>query len=237
MRSGAVILGAMAFCWAPASADELAAVEKQILKKWQEHRSMRAKLTQTETTVAKENQATKRGEGTYAFLRKGDQIMSRFEMKSTMELKVGDQTMKFDFATLRVCDGKHTYELTERVGKQTARKSRPDPMRAADLKTFLATLRATSNLKLLAEQTVNDQAAFVLESTPKSKLPGRRQRTMVYYFSKEHGVLLKEEARGKDGKVVQSTAYTDLEFDVKIDPKQFKFEAPEGVTVQDTTGD
>ena len=236
MRSLTLILGVAVLGTALAQADELASAEKQILENWHKLRSMRAKLIETETTEAKGNKATKRGKGTYEFVRKGDEILSRLETTSAMELKVGDQSLKFDFATLQICDGKYSYELSERVGVKTARKTKPDALRPADLKTFLKTLQTEDDLKLLPEQKVDDQVAFVLEATPKNKALGRPYKTLVYYFSKDHGVLLKQEARDTDGKVVQSSVYSDFEFDVKIDPDRFKFEAPKGVQVQDLTG-
>ena len=236
MQSFLLVMGAMAFCAVTARAEELASVEKQIIQRWQKHRSMRAKLTQSETTEAKGNKATQEGEGVFEFMRKGDQVLCRLETKSSMKLAVGDQNLTFDFATLRVCDGTFTYELSERMGTKTARKTRPDPLSAADVKTLLATLHGANTLKLLDEQTVGNQRVFAIEATPQSNAPGRPYKTMVYYFSQEHGVLIRQEARDPKGKVVQSTEYSQLEFDGKIDPKRFEFKAPEGVIVRDLSG-
>ncbi len=236
IQSCAVVLGALTLCGATARADDLASVEKEVLKKWRKHRSVKAKVTQDEATEAQGNKASKHGEGTYEFVRKDGDVLFREEIKSSMDLDAGGQKITFKFATLIVCDGQDTYELSERVGMMTAVKHKPDPMSGADLSAFFEALRARNNLKLLDEEVVDGQDAYAIEATPKSDRRGRPHKTIVYYFSKEHGFLLKQEARDKDGKAQQTKSYTELEFDVKIDPKRFEFKAPEGVTVRLTDG-
>jgi outer membrane lipoprotein-sorting protein len=232
-----LLLTTQAFCGATARANDLATVEKEILKKWQKHRSLKTKVTQFEGTEAKGSKAAKHGEGTYEFVRNGDAIMFREEMKSSWEVEAGGQKMTFQITLLTICDGKYQYALSERVGLKTALKAKPDPMSGADLKAFFETLRAQYNLKLLDEEAVDGQDAYVIEATPKSERSSQPYKTIVYYFSKDHGFLLKQEQRDKDGKVLQTKSYTELEFDVKIDPKRFEFKAPEGVIVQDMTSE
>jgi outer membrane lipoprotein-sorting protein len=233
----AILLGVLTLCSTTARAGDLAAVEKEIVKKWRKHRSAKAKVTQDEATEAQGNRASKHGEGTYEFLRKGDGVLFREEMKSSMDLDAGGQKITFKFATLIICDGESTYELSERVGMKTAIKRKPDPMSGADLAAFLEALRTRNSLKLLDDAVVDGRDAYVIEATPKHARPGRANETVVYSFSKEHGFLLKQEARNKDGQVLQTKSFVDLEFDVDIDPKRFEFKAPEGVVVQDLTGE
>jgi len=235
-RISCVIFSATVLCAAAARADDVAAAEKQIIENWQKLRSARAKETLSETTEAKGNRATQEGSGTFEFLRDGERILSRQETRSQMKLAVGEQNLTFEFASLIICDGKYTYELSERLGKKTARKTRPDPLRPADVKTLLETLKNTEKLKLLDEQTVGGQKACVVEAAPKTESAGRPYKTIVYYFSQDHGVLLRQEARDAQGKVIRSTEFSDFEYDVKLDPDDFRFKAPEGVTVQDLTG-
>lgn len=235
IHSCILAVGALAFCGAAARADDLATVEKEIIKKWQKHRSMKAKVTQTEAAEAQGSKAAKHGQGTYEFLRQGGDILFREKMKSSWEVEAGGQKMRFEINLLTIYDGKYEYALSERVGLKTALKTKPDPMSGADLKALFEALRAENNLKLLDEMAVDGQQAYVIEARPKSERPGRPYATIVYYFSKDHGVLLKREARAKDDKTLETKSYTELEFDVKIDPKRFEFKAPEGVVVQDLT--
>jgi len=237
VQSCVLVVGAALFCGATARAEDLASVEKEILKKWQKHRSVKAKVTQSEGTEAGGRTPTRKGEGTYEFMRRGEQILLREEIRSFWEVEAGAQKTRFEINILNVCDGNYQYVLSERVGWQTALKSKPDPMSGADVKAFFEALKARNNLKLLDEEVVDGQDAYAIEATPKSERPGRRHKTVVYNFSKDHGFLLKQQARDKDGKALQTKSYTELEFDVKIDPKRFEFKAPEGVIVQDLTGD
>jgi outer membrane lipoprotein-sorting protein len=237
IHNAVLVVGTLAFCVATVRAEDLASVEKEIIRKWQKHRSMKAKVTQQETMDAQKGKATQHGEGSYEFMRKGGELLFRSEMKSSMEVEAGGQKMKFELNTLTVCDGKYVYTLSDRVGMKSAIKAKPDPGSGADLKAFLESLQAQNTLKLLDEQGVDGHDAYAIEATPKSARPGRPYSTIVYYFSKDHGFLLKEEGRDKDGKAVQTKSYTNLEFDVDIDPKRFEFKPPEGVIVQDLTGD
>lgn len=232
--SAALVLSILSFCGGPAQGEELAAVEKQIIKKSQKHRSMRAKVTITETTETQGNKATTNGEGSLELTRKGDAILYRSEVKSTMVIEAGGRTMKFDSNVLEIFDGNYTYRLAEQVGLKTATKSKRDPRSVADLRAFLKHLRTEGSLKLLEEDSVGGRDAYVIEVTPASRRPGQ---TVVYYFGKDDGVLLKQVVRGREGQPGRTTVYSDFEFDVKIDPKRFEFQPPKGVIVQDRTGD
>lgn len=230
-----LILGGLALGGQTVRANDLDAVQRQILERWQKHRSMTAKVTQTEGTEAQGNTAARHGEGTYEFMRKAGKFLFRMEIESAWEVKAGGQDLRVRISTLTVCDGDHVYELSERMGLATALKRKPDPRDGADLKAFLEILRTRNDLKLLDEESVNGRDVFAIQATPKSKLPSRPYQTVVYYFSKDHGVLLKQEKRDKDGKPLETMSFSDLKFDVKIDPKRFEFKAPEGVVVQDLT--
>jgi outer membrane lipoprotein-sorting protein len=234
---GLLVLGALACCGALARAEDLASIEKKILKQWQKHRSLKAKVTEEETAGAQDRKATKYGEGAYEWMRKGNDYLFRLEMQSSMEVEAGGQKMSFKLDLLNIYDGKHLYTVSERAGMKMAVKTKLDPKRGAELTSFFETLRAENDLKLLEETAVDGYDAYAIEAKPKSTQPGRPYARLVYYFSKEHGVLLKQESRDQSGKAVQTVTYSDLEFDAKIDPQRFEFKAPEGVTVRDLTGE
>jgi outer membrane lipoprotein-sorting protein len=235
IRNDAVLLSVLVFGGATAGADSLATVERDIIKKWQQHRSLKAKVTQAEAAEAKGSKAAQHGEGTYEFLRKGEAVLFREEIESAWDVKAGGRKMRFRISLLTICDGKYQYALSERVGLKSAFKTKPDPLSGADPEALFEALRAENHLKLLEETTVDDRPAYVIEARPKGKQADRSHAATLYYFSKKHGVLLKQEVRSPEGDAVQTKTYSELEFDVKIDPKRFKFQAPEGVAVQDLT--
>jgi outer membrane lipoprotein-sorting protein len=237
-----LVLGALAFCGAAARADDLAAAEKQIIRNWQKHRSLKASVTRHEGTEARGNRAARRGEGTFESLRKGGRALFRYEMNSTWKIMAGEREAIVENKILIVGDGKYQYELSDNIGWKSACKRKPDPIvRAdvvipADIKALFERLRADYQLELLEEDSVDGHDAFVIEATRKSRRGGATRKRQAYYFSKEHGMLLKLEERDRKGKAISSLMYTDLEFDTEIDPKRFEFQAPEGVIVEDKTG-
>lgn len=221
-------------CVGAAAADELDAVRRQIVRHWQKHRSMRARLTLSEETAAQGNKAVTEGSGTLEFVRKGPTVRYRRELSSTMLVEAGGQKMKFTSSLLEVFDGSYTYTLTEQVGLKTATKDKPNPRAVANVPAFLEHLAETGELKLLEEDSVEGHDAYVIAARPKR---GRRGPEVVYYFSKADGVLLRQVVRRPDGEPGQVITYSDFEFDVEIDPQRFRFEPPPGVIVRDRTRD
>lgn len=91
-------------------------------------------------------------------------------------------------------------------------------------------------LKLLPDETVDGKPCYVIEMTPASPAMRATMGRMVSYYVKKTGLSIKGVSYDTKGKVSSTTITTDVKVDEKIDPSQFVFKAPAGVTVQDMTG-
>ncbi len=233
--NGLLLAGILVASDTAARADDLEAAQKQILKNWQAHHSMRAVVTRSGNARTGKDNPARREEGTIESLRKGDRVLFRYEFKSTREIVSGERKTVLEESVLTIGDGEFQYELSNRMGWKSARKLKPDPLFGADIKALLEKLKARFELDLLEETSVEGHDVFVILATRKNARPAARHKGQVYYFSKEHGFLLKVEQQDRRGKTISSTTYTDLEIDPKIDPKRFEFNLPSGVTLEDKT--
>ena len=229
-----VLLGAAT----AALADDLEAAEKRIVEAWGKHKSMSAKIATTNHMEMGDMVMDGKGEGTLEMQREGDKQFIRMELKNAMTRKAGGQETKTDQAMTLIADGEFAYTSSDAMGKPVVVKSKIDPMMTSEPKALLAELRKQNDLKLLPEDKVDGQKVFVIEATPKEKKasPGAPAK-MVLSFDQEHGVMVKSTALSEDGKPVNTMTYSDLKYDVKIDADRFKFKAPEGVQVIDSTGE
>ena len=231
-RMGLVLVAVLflGFSMSAAVADDLQALEKKITAGWDKHKSMTAKMTMT---LHMGNHAT--GAGTFEVLNKGGKVLSRMEMKVEMVHKAGDQEMRMEQRITSIVDGEYTYMVMDMMGQKTAMKMNIDPEKSADPKSMFASLRKTTELKLLPDETIDGKKVHVLEATPKevSAVPIAKE---IYYFQQEAGILVKLISYGADGKPIQTMSITDVKFDIDIDPQRFVFKAPPGVQVIDQTG-
>jgi len=235
---------AVGFAALTATADELQTVEQKICTAWSKHKSIRAKLT-TEMQMEQPGQKMEsKGAGTYEMLRKGEKLLSRVDLKSTTTQKMGDQEMKIEQSVLVVVDGEYAYALSETSmefqgektpPQKTATKSAIDPQMSGDPKLLFEHFRKDHELKLLPEQTVSGRKSFAIEATPKDRSPDNPIRSMVMCFDAETGCMNRMVVNGPDGKPMQTTTYSDAEFNVDLDPQRFAFKAPEGVEMMDLT--
>lgn len=234
IQAGFFFMVILAFGAVASRAEDLAAAEKQIIKNWQKVRSAKAIVKLGEGTEGRGNRGSLQGNGTLELLRKGDTLLVRQELKSTWEIAAGERKTVFEANVLTVCDGQYQWELRDQVGLKTATKSKPDALAGFDPQALFKRLRPDYELELLDEASVDGRDAFVIQAT---RSRGARHQRTIYFFSKDHGVLLKREQRTGSGDAASTLTYSDFEFDVQIDPKRFEFEPPEGVIVQDRTRD
>ncbi|MFH0979966.1 MAG: sigma-E factor regulatory protein RseB domain-containing protein [Planctomycetota bacterium] len=213
--------------------DEVAKIEQEIIKNWQKHRSMIAKVTMTGDRTARGQKVTSRAEGTYEWLRKSDAALVRLDVRRTLEVESGDQKKERSSHDLTVFDGQYMYTYTEQAGTKEAVKAKLDPKLGADVRALFEALHEQDNLSLLPAERVADKDAHVIQAMPKKPRPdGLVYR---YYFSKADGALLKMALCDRDGNAVETTTFTDIKFDLGADPGRFVFQAPPGVKVVDLT--
>jgi outer membrane lipoprotein-sorting protein len=229
-----------------AVADDLETVEKRICTAWAKHRSATATIAMQSEFTSDEHHMTSNGQGTYEFLRQGDKLLARTEMRSTMTQRVGEQEMSSQQQVLVVVDGQwaHTYaETTVEFGgtqmppQRMATKRNISGEASPDPRQMLADLHKDHSVTLLPEDAGAGQKLYVLEARPKHAVPGNPIAKMVHYFDQDSGCMAKLVMLDERDKPIQTITYSDYKFDVDIKPERFVFVAPPGVQVVDQTGD
>ena len=168
-------------------------------------------------------------EGTTETLHKGDKTLVRVESSSITETTVAGNTTKLESTMTMISDGTYAYTVSENAGMKTAYKTNVEDSSTDPFKAW----RATSELKVLPDSSVDGHAVWVIEATPKGG-PGMQGKT-VMSFHKETGQMIKMIAYTPDGKPMTTTTYSDIKINPKISPDRFVFKAPAGVTVKDMT--
>ncbi len=107
-----------------AVADDLETVEKRICTAWAKHRSATATIAMQSEFTSDEHHMTSNGQGTYEFLRQGDKLLARTEMRSTMTQRVGEQEMSSQQQVLVVVDGQWAHTYAETTWSLAARRCR-----------------------------------------------------------------------------------------------------------------
>ena len=200
------------------AADKVEDIEKAMAEKWGEVKSFSANI---ETSGAEPSSASK---GMYEYVMKGDKLMFRMEM--TMgDASGGGQGMSMT----TISDGEFSYTL---MG-QMATKMKQDNAQSMDPKAAFKMLRENYELKVLPDQSVDVQAVYVIEGSPKGGGAGGGKT--VSYYAKDSGVALKSDTYDASGKLVTTMKLSNVKINPKIAPSRFVFEAPDGVQVMDMT--
>lgn len=237
-----VLLG---FTVSTASADELEAVEKKIITAWDRHKTITARMVTTVHLQMSTMVLDGRGEGTVEMMKKGGKLLMRMELKKTITRSgSGQAETKSEQQFKTIIDGNFTYTVTttdvldQEEPKQTAVKSFIEPKTSLSPKILLRYLHQKKSLRLLPEETVDGKTAFVIETTPKAE--GAQHLSVMrklYYFQQESGCLVKTVMYSPAGEPATVVSWTDLRFDVDLDPDRFVFRPPFGVPVLDYTRD
>lgn len=218
-----------------AVAETLDDVEKQIVAKTQDLKSIQYD-TQTVTTMESPQMTMRsKSQGKMSGLRDGDVWLTRMESKDQMKMKMGEMTQERESETLMVCDGKHVYTCSETGGQTTAMKMAMQPeMTQVATERMFDQMRRDNTLKLLPSETVDGRKAWVVEATPKRPQPNAPQR-IVYYFDQEIGSVVRMVGYGAGDEEMMRMSVSNIKKNPALDRSQFKFEAPAGVQVMDMT--
>ena len=219
-----------------ASAEDLEAVQKKIIEAWNKHKSLTAKLTSvTQVDLGGGNAMSGTGQGTYEFMKQGDKLLSRLELKNTIVQKQGTEETRMEQQMLMISDGEIAHTLSEVFGEQRAIKSRVPANLTGEPKAFFEQLRQQGAVKLLPDGTVEGRKVYVIEMTPKTVAPGTSAK-QIQYFDQESGFMIKIEGRGENDLPLTTMTYGEIKLDQPIDPDHFKFKLPAGVELTDDTG-
>lgn len=239
VRLGTAIVLILAFAAGTAWAEELKDVEKKIIDLWQKHKSMTADLVMTMKMEGQGMAMEGRGEGTMEVLRKGDDTMTRVDLKTELAQKMGDSEMKMTQDVTMVIDPKEMTMLQtmDMMGqKQTmAQKMDVDPEMSGNPKQMFEAFHESSEMKLLEPESVDGTKVWVIEVTPKEKPANPQEATRtVLHFSQESGALLKTESYRNGGdSPMQTVLLKNVKFDADVKPDRFELKIPEGVEMMD----
>ena len=230
-----VILVAVLLGWvATAGAgDTLESVEKKLTEKSKTVKALTADVSMVTDMAFPGGSSKSKSTGTLEFLKKGDMFLSRMEINTVSTQKYGEQETKMESSTQTILDGEFAYVLADQMGQKMAMKQKADNMQGADAETMFRTLRKDHDLKLLPDSTVDGQAVYVIEATPKSAATGAGKS--VSYFAKDSGLVVKMVNFNPQGQPMSEMTYTSIKVNPKIDPDRFVFKAPAGVQVMDMT--
>lgn len=227
-RVGCLVVG-FAFVSSAFAGETLDQVSAKIAAASKKITSYSAK-SKTVTTMKQEGfSMVSTAEGTTETLNRGDDVLMRVETTTVSETIVAGNTTKQETTTIMISDGKYAYTVSDMAGMKTAYKTNATASSSDPFKAW----RETSELKVLPDASVDGNAVWVIESTPKggNAMMGKS----VMSFHKETGQMIKMISFGADGKPMTTMTFSDIKINPKINPDRFVFKAPEGVTVQDMT--
>lgn len=237
MRKRALCCGLLMIMggWASALAeDTLESVEKAIVEKVKQIKSLEAKMVSIMEMEMGGMHNRAETQGTYEFVRDGDKLKFRTDMKFNQVMKQGDQEQKNEGTGMQIYDGEYTWSLNEMMGQKMAQKMKAS---SADLmpESMLKTVRENHDLKLLPSEKVEGHDTWLLEATPKAQSGGTEGGRIHMFFDKNTGLIVKQVVFDPSGKPMSTTTFTDMKVNGNISPDRFVFKAPEGVEVMDMT--
>ena len=208
--------------------ETLESVEKKIIEQWSKLKSMSAKTTMEMTMQG----MSMKSDGTTEYL--NDQGKEKYRMDMKMEQSFGDQKMEGSVST--ISDGTFVYNLNDMMGQKMAMKQKADSLQGAPGgRQMFDNMKKNSELTLLPDEKIDGQAAYVIESKPKSPGPQPMSKSKMY-FAKDSGIMIKMVGLDAEGKAIMTMNVKDVKLNPKISPDRFVFKAPEGVQVMDMTG-
>jgi len=218
-----------------AVADEkLDAVEKEIIKKWQDVKSMTGKMTMN-SEMAQGNMTMKSSmTAVIEYLRHDGKMLSRLEGETEMVQKMGETDQKFAMPMLAISDGEISHTLMERMGQKMCIKAKAEAQATVGAAMFKA-LREQYDLELAEDEGLDGDKCWVIEATPKTAgRPGEPGKVTFYIRQKDGATVQMLGFDAADTKVM-TAKFSDIKFNEKLDPKRFEFKVPEGVQVMDMT--
>ncbi len=219
-----------------ALATTLEEVQKKVQSAWEKHKSLSAKMTIEQRMEMGGGSMESKGDGTLETQRKDGKLLARFELKSTMTQKFGENSTSIEQRMLSISDGEFSWTLAEMMGQKQAFKSRVDGKMFGDPQAMFAELSKDHELRLAADQDVAGRKAYVIEAVPKDRGGNPIVGKMELCFDQDWGVMVKMVLYNPDAKPFQTVTYSDVKVDEPIAAERFVWKTPEGVEVVDQTG-
>jgi outer membrane lipoprotein-sorting protein len=173
--------------------------------------------------------------GASEWVRKGDKILMRSEVKATTVKTEDGKTTNITSTSTMVSDGEFFYTLTEEGGKKTVIKSLAPEEKMYHPKYMFDQYRGYADVKLLPDEQVSGNDCYVFEVKTKPVEGAPPSGWQVIYYQKASGTQAKFEAFDANGKLISSSVTTAIKINPDISEDRFKFEIPEGAQVTDMT--
>ncbi len=222
---------------ATVSAETLEDVEKQVMELWGKNASMTATVHMKLDMQMPGNggKAETEGNGTFEWMRSGDKVLYRMELKNKMIVHVKEQQMALEQETVSVSDGEKTTTLSSQMGRRTATRDKLDPTQPTSADGLFGAAREHYDFALASGVDTGGANVWVIETTPKKPMPRLPAKKVQYFVSKESGAIVRVIWLNEKGERFNDTQFTDVKLGATIDPKRFELEIPEGVQLVDRT--
>jgi outer membrane lipoprotein-sorting protein len=215
-------------------AGEVETLERKIQAAWDQHKSFTCRHTMWSHRVEGEVTMSGEGEGAVAVLRKGATVLYRIDMKTSFTRSTEADEITMSLTANIIIDDEREYLVQDFDGPVRYVIVPINPRVVPSPMAVFEVLRENSDLKVLPEETVADQPAYVVEATRRS-VGSDHTTKIIAYFAKDTGVLLKQVNFGIDGAPIERREYLDHKFNVDLDPQRFVFSPPPDVDVLDFT--
>ncbi|MEK7710278.1 MAG: hypothetical protein AAB341_00145 [Planctomycetota bacterium] len=217
-------------------ADSIEDVQKKLIESNAKLKSYSCKMKMVQNLdMGQGNKVQSDYAGTTEWMRKGDKVALRTDLKGTAVQSFGGQDNKMEMSVTLVCDGDALYTLSTQMGQTMATKQKPDDSLGGEPKKFIDNIVAKHNVKVMPDDKVDGEACFVIEATPKDPADAATIAKTIMYFRKDIGVNVKTVGMDKDGKEVFSNTSSEFKINADVAADRFVFKAPEGVQVMDMT--
>lgn len=204
-------------------------VQKKIAERAAKHHSVQYKMNMT-TDMSQAGMSFKSNtDSTIKYVRKDDKMLSRMESTSVTEMKGSGMDQKTETKAMSVSDGEYSWSYND-----TTKQAAKTKVQKQDKDLFdPSTAWEQFDVKAMDDEKVGDKNCWVLEMMPKNPMMKAQLDKSLTYYDQATGLMIKQVGYNPEGAVISTIIVTDIKIDEKIDPKEFVFTPPAGVTVQE----
>jgi hypothetical protein len=203
-----------------------------LVARWDTLRAFSASVA-TELPTAAGKPGTTKGQGTYEWAKRDDELLLRFGLLNTLRIARGDaKFFRTNEMLVFVYDGEFLYSQLHQPKFKKTTKSPYEPDRVLQIggRELFRSLSETNSLKLVGEEMVDGRAVHIIEATP---IGGAGNA--VHYFDKQTGARLKMIERDETGKAKLTLTLSDLHTNPEFSEDHFTYKLPEGFELMDET--
>ncbi|MBI4718484.1 MAG: hypothetical protein HY763_11805 [Planctomycetes bacterium] len=208
-------------------------IEKLLVEKWGQVRSLSAKRDILSEMRAPEGTATTESTGKILLQRTDRGWLMRLEMRADTVSNYGSKLSRIESSSVSISDGEYTYTDAVSNDKRRVVKTNIDPAQQLDVAALFAALRKHGNVRVLTDEVVDGQKVYAVAS---EKPEGPEAGTeLVYYFARDTGVLLKQVLNNPSRYTRVTTRLSNVDLNKDIASSEFKFTPPEDQSIVDMT--